>query len=161
MKVYSFPSISNREAKVLVLGTMPGIASLELNQYYGHSRNVFWKLMFILFEERFSTDYEVRKKLALANGIAIWDVLQTCERKGSLDNAIKQETPNDFELFFKEHPHIELIVFNGQKAAQFFKKYVKPANGYKQVTAPSTSPANASISWEQKLKEWKVVTGEL
>lgn len=157
MKIYSFPSISNKESKILVLGTMPGIVSLEVNQYYGHPRNAFWKLLFMLFEQPFSMDYEVRKKLALTNGIAIWDVLQACERKGSLDSAIKQEIPNDFELFFKEHPNIECIVFNGQKAAQFFKKYVKGADGYKQITVPSTSPANAGIAWEQKLKEWEVL----
>lgn len=157
MKVYSFPAISNKEAKVLILGTMPGTASLALNQYYGHARNAFWKLLFTLFNEPFSTDYEVRKKLALDNGIAIWDVLQACVRKGSLDRAIQQEIPNDFELFFKEHPNIELIVFNGQKAAQFFKKYVKGVEGYRQVTVPSTSPANAGIPWERKLKEWEVL----
>ena len=161
MKIYSFPSISNKEAKVLVLGTMPGTASLALNQYYGHPRNAFWKIVFTLFNEPFSTDYEVRKELAIRNHIAIWDVLQACERKGSLDSAIKHEIPNDFELFFKEHPHIEWIVFNGQKAAQFFKKYVKLDNEYKQVTLPSTSPANAGISWEVKLEEWRVISCKL
>lgn len=157
MKIYSFPSISNKEAKVLVLGTMPGNMSLTLNQYYGHPRNAFWKLMFTIFDTPFSTDYEERKKLAVTNHIAIWDVLQACERKGSLDSAIKEEIPNDFKEFLKDHPNIELIVFNGQKAAQFFKKYVKNVEGYKQITVPSTSPANAGISWERKLKEWEVL----
>lgn len=157
MKVYSFPSISNKEAKVLVLGTMPGIASLELNQYYGHSRNVFWKLLFTIFEQPFSNDYEVKKQLALDNQIAIWDVLQACVREGSLDSAIEQEVPNDFKAFLKAHPNLELIVFNGQKAAKFFKQYVRVSKNYKQVTVPSTSPANAGISWEQKLKEWQII----
>ena len=157
MKVYSFPSISNKEATVLVLGTMPGIASLELNQYYGHSRNVFWKLLFTILEEPFSSDYEVRKQVAIKNHIAIWDVLQACVREGSLDSAIEQEIPNNFVLFFKEHPNIEYIVFNGQKAAKFFKQYVRVSKNYKQVTVPSTSPANAGISWEQKLKEWGII----
>ncbi|MFC4739884.1 DNA-deoxyinosine glycosylase [Flavobacterium ponti] len=161
MKIYSFLPISNKNSKVLILGTMPGIASLELNQYYGHPRNAFWKLLFSILDEPFSLDYEVRKQIAIKNNIAIWDVLQACVREGSLDSNIKHEIPNDFELFFKEHPNIELIVFNGQKAAQFFKKYVNLADGYKQVTVPSTSPANAGISWEQKLKEWKVVSCKL
>ena len=136
---------------------MPSIASLELNQYYGHTRNVFWKLLFTIFEEPFSLDYEVRKKLVLNNNLAIWDVLQTCVREGSLDSAIEQEIPNNFDLFFKEHPNLEFIVFNGQKAAKFFNKYVENSNKYKQVTVPSTSPANAGISWEQKLKEWQII----
>jgi len=157
MKVYSFPSISNKDAKVLVLGTMPGIASLELNQYYGHPRNAFWKLLFTILEEPFSLDYEVRKQLALKNYIAIWDVLQACVREGSLDSAIEQEIPNNFDLFFKEHPNIEYIVFNGQKAAKFFKQYVRVSKNYKQVTVPSTSPANAGVSFEQKLKEWQSI----
>lgn len=157
MKVYSFPSVSNKEAKVLILGTMPGIASLKLNQYYGHPRNAFWKLLFTIFDEPFSADYEVRKKLALKNHIAIWDVLHACVREGSLDSAIEKEIPNNFDLFFKEHPNLEYIVFNGQKASKFFKQYVRVSKNYKQVTVPSTSPANAGISWEQKLKEWQII----
>ena len=157
MKVYSFPSISAKEAKVLILGTIPGIASLEIHQYYGHPRNAFWKLLFTILEEPFSLDYEVRKQVAIKNHIAIWDVLQASVREGSLDSAIEQEIPNNFDLFFKEHPNIEYIVFNGQKAAKFFKQYVRVSKNYKQVTVPSTSPANAGISWEQKLKEWQII----
>lgn len=154
MKIHSFPSISNQEAKVLILGTMPGIASLSLNQYYGHPRNVFWKLLFRIFEEPYSTDYEIRKKLVLNHNIALWDVLQNCVREGSLDSAIEQEIPNDFTDFLAAHPKIEKIFFNGQKAAQYFKKYVKVANHYQLMTLPSTSPANAGISFEEKLLVW-------
>ena len=157
MKIYSFPSISNKDAKLLILGTMPGIASLELNQYYGHPRNTFWKLLFTILEQPYSLDYEIRKKLVLDNQIAIWDVLQACVREGSLDNAIEQEIPNDFILFFKKHPKLEFIVFNGKLAAKYFKQYVSTTNKYKQITLPSTSPANAGVSWEQKLKEWQVI----
>ena len=154
MKVYSFPSISNKDAKVLILGTMPGIASLELNQYYGHPRNAFWKLLFTIFDEPFSTAYETRKNLVLKNKIAVWDVLQVCVREGSLDSAIEQEIPNDFKEFLETYPKIELIVFNGQKAAKFFKQYVSVTKDYTLVTLPSTSPANAGVSFERKLEEW-------
>lgn len=157
MKVYSFPSISNKEAKVLVLGTMPGIASLELNQYYGHPRNAFWKLLFTILEEPFSSDYEVRKHLALKNHIAIWDVLQACVREESLDSAIEQEVPNDFNSFLETHPNLELIAFNGQKAAKFFKQYVRLKKTIRQVVLPSTSPANAGVLFEGKLREWKII----
>lgn len=157
MKVYSFPYIANKESKVLILGTMPGVKSLELNQYYGHSRNAFWKLLFTILEEPFSTDYEIRKSIVLKHKIAIWDVLQACVREGSLDSAIEQEIPNDFKPFLELHPNIEFIVFNGQKAAKFFKQYVKVSDKYKLITLPSTSPANASFSFEHKLKEWEVV----
>jgi hypoxanthine-DNA glycosylase len=157
MKIYSFPPISNKNAKVLILGTMPGVASLAINQYYGHTRNAFWKLVFTILNEPFSSDYEVRKNLALKNHIAIWDVLQACVREGSLDNAIEQEVPNDFRNFLETHPNIKFIVFNGQKAAKYFNQYVIVSNQYKLVTLPSTSPANAGISFEQKLKEWQII----
>lgn len=154
MKIHSFPSISNQESKVLILGTMPGIASLTLNQYYGHPRNAFWKLLFTIFNEPYSTDYEIRKKLVLNHHIALWDVLQNCVREGSLDSAIKQEIPNNFTDFLTAHPKIEKIFFNGQKAAQYFKKYVQAGNHYQLMTLPSTSPANAGISFEEKLRFW-------
>lgn len=158
MKVYSFTPISDAHSKVLVLGTMPGVASLEMNQYYGHPRNAFWKLMFAVFEQPFSNDYEVRKQLALQNHIAIWDVLQACVREGSLDSAIEQEVPNDFKSFLGAHPNLELIAFNGQKAAKFFKQYVILNKPIRQVVLTSTSPANAGVSFEQKLREWQIIT---
>lgn len=158
MKIYSFPSISNQESKVLILGTMPGIASLKLNQYYGHPRNAFWKLLFTLFNEPYSTDYEIRKKLVLNHNIALWDVLQTCVREGSLDSAIEQEIPNDFTDFLDDHPKIEKIFFNGQKAAKYFKKYVRVPSKYQLITLPSTSPANAGILFEEKLELWKNIS---
>ncbi len=157
MQVYSFPSISNHEAKVLVLGTMPGIQSLTLNQYYGHNRNAFWKIIFTIFEEPFSIDYEARKNVILKNNIAVWDVLKACIRKGSLDSAIEQEVPNDFEAFLESHPNIEYIFFNGQQAAKYFKKYVTVSEKYKLFTLPSTSPANAEITFEQKLAAWEMI----
>jgi hypoxanthine-DNA glycosylase len=157
MKIHSFPSISNPDAKVLLLGTMPGVKSLALQQYYGHPQNSFWKLLFTIFEEPFSTDYRVKQALLLKHGIALWDVLQACEREGSLDSAIMKEVPNNFEAFLKQHPNITRIFFNGQKAAAFFKKHVTLNDNYSYVTLPSTSPANAGKSFEQKLAEWQAI----
>lgn len=154
---YSFEPISNNDATILILGTMPGEQSILLNQYYGHSRNNFWKLLFTIFETPFSDDYENRKSLILNNKIALWDVLQVCERKGSLDSAIKNEVANDFEDFLKNHPKINHIFFNGQKAASFFKKYVALEYKYQTSTLPSTSPANAEKTFEEKLLEWKKI----
>jgi len=136
---------------------MPGTKSLELNQYYGHSQNNFWKFLFTIFNEDFSTDYDIRKKLLLKNNVALWDVLQYCDRVGSLDSAIKNEIANDFETFLKNHPNIKTILFNGQKAAAFFKKYVHLQKEYNLITLPSTSPANASKTYQSKLEEWKII----
>jgi hypoxanthine-DNA glycosylase len=156
MKSFSFAPISSKKANVLILGTMPGTKSLELNQYYGHNQNNFWKFMFHILKEDFSNDYETRKALLQKNNIALWDVLQFCDRVGSLDSAIKNEIANDFETFLEQYPSIKTIVFNGQKAAAFFKKYVHLKKEYQLITLPSTSPANASKSFQSKLEEWKL-----
>lgn len=157
MKKYSFPPISNPDAQILILGTMPGEQSLAANQYYGHPRNTFWKILFNLLDNPFSNDYQLRKNILLENRIALWDVLEACVRPGSLDSAIEQEVANDFNSFLKTHPNITHIYFNGQKAAAFFKKYVKLESEYHLTTLPSTSPAHAGKSFEAKLKDWSVI----
>jgi len=157
MKSFSFPPIASDKARILILGTMPGTKSLELNQYYGHNQNNFWKFMFAILKEDFSSDYEARKALVLKNQIAIWDVLQFCERVGSLDSAIKNEIANDFEHFLDLHPNIETILFNGQKAAAFFNKYVHLKKEYQLITLPSTSPANAGTTYQSKLDQWSII----
>lgn len=154
MKSFSFAPITSQNANILILGTMPGTKSLELNQYYGHNQNNFWKFMFTILKEDFSNDYQTRRVLLQKNNIAVWDVLQFCDRIGSLDSAIKNEIANDFETFLTEHPNIKTILFNGQKAAAFFKKYVHLKKDYHLITLPSTSPANAGKSFNSKLEEW-------
>lgn len=161
MKIQSFPSLSNPDAEVLLLGTMPGAMSLTLNEYYGHPRNHFWKLLATVFGEAIPTEYHLKKEMLVRNNIAVWDVLQACERQGSLDSAIMKEVPNDFAEFLENHPNIKLIAFNGQKAASFFKKHVRTNKEYIFVILPSTSPANAGKSFEEKLKEWKVIRNYL
>lgn len=158
MKSFSFSPIAENDANILILGTMPGTKSLELNQYYGHNQNNFWKFMFTIFKEDFSNDYATKKALLQKNKIALWDVLQFCDRVGSLDSAIKNEIANDFETFLKEHSNIKTILFNGQKAAAFFKKYVQLKNSYQLITLPSTSPANASKTYQSKLEEWQIIS---
>ncbi|MEZ0128992.1 DNA-deoxyinosine glycosylase [Flavobacterium sp. LBUM151] len=157
MKSFSFAPITSQDANVLILGTMPGTKSLQLNQYYGHKQNNFWKFMFEILNEEFSNDYEKRKELLQKNKIALWDVLQFCDRVGSLDSAIKNEIANDFESFLETHPNIKTILFNGQKAAAFFKKYVHLKKEYQLITLPSSSPANASQSFQSKLEDWTVI----
>ncbi|MCD0467052.1 DNA-deoxyinosine glycosylase [Flavobacterium sp. ENC] len=161
MKSFSFSPVSAQDAKLLLLGTMPGTRSLELNQYYGHAQNNFWKFIFTVLKEDPTLEYEAKKAILIRHQIALWDVLQFCDRIGSLDSAIKNEIANDFELFLKDHPHIKTILFNGQKAAAFFKKYVRLEKTYQLITLPSSSPANASKSFESKLEEWKIISSLL
>ena len=157
MKICSFDFIADSNATILILGTMPGEASLRANEYYGNPRNHFWKLLFTIWQQPFSSDYKTKKKLLLNNHIALWDVLQACERQGSLDSAIVKEVPNDFQTFLSAHPNITHIYFNGQKAAQYFKRYIGTDNNYTLVTLPSTSPAHAGRSLVDKTRAWRDV----
>ena len=153
--IYSFPPIADFKSKILVLGTMPSKESLRMNGYYAHPQNAFWKIMFNLHNHPFSADYNDKKDLLLQNGIALWDVLRTCERKSSLDNDIKMEEPNDLRAFLSTHPGISKIFLNGKGAARYFNKYFADISLPFQVL-PSTSPAHA-VKWEQKLAIWQAI----
>lgn len=157
MKIFSFPPISDPKCKVLILGTMPGATSLKLNQYYGHGGNQFWKLVFYIFSQPFSINYEERKGVLIENNIALWDVLKACIREGSSDNAILEEESNDFETFFDNHPSLELIAFNGKNAEEYFNRFCRVKPAIKTIILPSTSPANTWKTFEEKLLEWKEI----
>jgi len=123
-----------------------------MNAYYAHPQNAFWKIIFNLYNLPFSTDIQIRKEVLLQNGIALWDVLRTCERISSLDTDIRMERPNDLHAFLSSHPGISKIYFNGKSAARYFNKYFSDITLPGQVM-PSTSPAHA-IKWERKLEAW-------
>lgn len=153
--IRSFAPIAGAQPKILILGSMPSVKSLEMGQYYAHQRNAFWRILFDLMGEELSGDYDKKQQLLKDHGIALWDVLKACERRGSLDSAIRNEEPNDFEAFLKEHPSIERIVFNGGKAFSSFRRHVGFAEGgMAYVQAPSTSPAHA-IPYGEKLEAWR------
>lgn len=153
----SFDYIANSDSQVLIIGTMPSVASLQAGEYYAHPRNAFWLIIAEIFNRgRPFSDFAAKKRCLLANGIALWDSLSFCERTGSLDSNIKNEYPNDFNRLLQDYPQIKLLLFNGQKAFAFFKKYHAPLLSkidYKIL--PSTSPANAQISYQQKSKIWQ------
>jgi TDG/mug DNA glycosylase family protein len=158
-----FAPVSTPDASILILGSMPGQKSLDENQYYAHPRNSFWPIMFHLLDANKGLSYVQRKKLLKQNKIALWDVLESCYREGSLDSDIDHSTikANDFESFFKNHHKIKTVFFNGSKAEQLFKKEVLkkavlPEN-LKYHKLPSTSPAHAAMSFDQKLNAWKVI----
>jgi TDG/mug DNA glycosylase family protein len=154
MNIYSFPPISNTSAKVLILGTMPGALSLKTWQYYAHGGNHFWPVLFELFNQPFTKDYEVRKQLALSNGIAIWDVLKVCQRESSADSDIMKEEPNNFESFFQSHPDLRCIFFNGKNAEAYFNKY-KIQTSLPTQSLPSTSSGNGWHTKANKLTEFE------
>lgn len=158
------PILSDRSQyppKVMILGSSPGKASLQQQQYYAHPRNSFWWIMSQVLSFESAVEYECRLELLRQSGILLWDVLRQCERKGSLDVNIKRqsEKANDIELVLKKHDTISVIFFNGKASYSIFKRHFL-ASSFKQVECivlPSTSPAHASMSWKEKLESWRVI----
>jgi hypoxanthine-DNA glycosylase len=156
---YSFPPLVGKASKILLLGSMPGLASLEAEQYYAHPRNAFWPIMAELFDVDKDAPYEQRCLQLTEAGIAVWDVLKACHRPGSLDQHIDPNTikANDFAGFLTKHSGIAAIFFNGGKAEQVFRSAVLTDLSYVPALEklPSTSPAHAAMSFQQKLAAWQ------
>ena len=154
-----FAAVSDSSARLLILGSLPGAMSLEHGQYYAKPQNVFWRIMGSLFGATPDLPYAQRMQALTQAGVALWDVCASAHRIGSLDSAIKHHTANDFEAFFAAHPNIELVCFNGQKAAALYRKsvYGKLPPAMQLLPArilPSTSPAHAGLCYEEKLRQW-------
>lgn len=161
--IQSFPPIATDLSHTLILGTMPGQASLQAGQYYAHPRNAFWKIMVEILGIQSGEPYETRTAAMAMAGIALWDVLQSCVRAGSLDSDIDNNTIvlNDFSWFFNCHPHIRRICFNGTRAEYLYRRHVQPllpaSPDREYIRLPSTSPANAAIRIEEKSRAWKII----
>ncbi len=142
--------------RVLVLGSFPGAASLAAGQYYAHPRNQFWRLVSATVgEDLAALPYAQRLPRLLAHGFGLWDVLGACEREGSLDSAIRKPAANDFDRLRHLCPKLETVGFNGQAAGKFAPQF--DAAGYRTLVLPSSSPANATCSFEQKLLVWSAL----
>ena len=163
-----FPPVEPRRARVLVLGTLPSAESIRQGQYYAHPRNAFWPIMGALFGAGRELPYDRRLRKLAARGVMLWDVLRAAHRPGSLDSAIhpRQLEPNDIPALLARHPELKKIIFNGAPAETLFRRHVaKPCGGLLEgvelVRLPSTSPAHAGRSFEQKLAAWRVVADAL
>jgi TDG/mug DNA glycosylase family protein len=162
VQVHSFAPVANASSRLLILGSMPGKASLRAGEYYAHPRNAFWRIIGELFRIDPSAPYHERIASMLAQGIALWDVLQSCTRESSLDSDIDESSivVNPFAEFLRRHAAIRTLCFNGARAELSFRRYVLPAlapEGLRITThrLPSTSPANASIAYPKKLEAWR------
>ena len=150
------PSIDDN-SKVLILGSMPGVKSLEEQQYYSHPQNRFWKVLGSICDEPklHEYNYDLKLKTLLINKIALWDTIKSCKREGSLDSDIQNERPNDIRKLLKKYPNVKTICLNGNKSYSAFKKYFSDLlEIYSCHKMPSTSPANARYSLEMLIKEW-------
>ncbi|MGD7036909.1 DNA-deoxyinosine glycosylase [Methylotuvimicrobium buryatense] len=164
--VDGFPPIAGKSAEVLILGSMPSVASLSKGEYYGHPRNGFWLIMRQLFGAGPELDYLKRSRILIEHHLAVWDVLQTCYRPGSADANIDVDSIkiNDFNRFFEHHRDIKRVLFNGGAAESLYRKRVLPIlnsrfNYLEYQRVPSTSPAYAAMSLERKTMAWKAALG--
>ncbi len=160
MKQTGFPPVADENAIILVLGSMPGAESLKQQQYYAHPRNSFWPMMGELFDFSPALPYSDRLAALRKNNIALWDVAHQCVRPGSLDSNIRDAEANDFEAFFRTHPEIKIVFFNGVTAEQLYRKLVLPKlpvalQQLPMLRLPSSSPAHAGMTVVQKLEQWR------
>lgn len=158
--IEGFAPVVDENARLLILGSMPSEESLRKGQYYGHPRNHLWPLLFRLFERELPNDYGQRLQLLSEQGIALWDVLARCQRRGSLDANIREEEANDFAAFYEQYPAIRTVLFNGAKAEAMYRKLVGLDEGKSYVRLPSSSPVPTAIfrKMEDKLAAWRIVT---
>ncbi|QBZ83342.1 DNA-deoxyinosine glycosylase [Hydrogenovibrio crunogenus] len=156
-KCQGFSPIVPAQPKLLILGTAPSVVSLEKSFYYAHPRNAFWPILADYFNQPVDS-VEAKKALCLENDILLWDVLSACERQGSLDSAIKQPEPNDFETLFQTYSDLKVVLFNGKAAQNLFEKQVVKKQSLPDdlmfYSLPSTSPANARLTFENKRVFW-------
>ena len=155
-RISSFPPIVSEDSKILILGSVPGIRSLEMQEYYAHPQNKFWRILFELFQEDFTADYAEKIELLKKNKIAVWDVIDSCERKGSLDTEIKNEAHHDILQLLGDFPSIKVIFCNGQKSFKSLGKILPIDSKIPIFILPSTSPAY-TIPYQQKLKDWSIL----
>jgi double-stranded uracil-DNA glycosylase len=163
--VHGFPPLCGPDVSSLILGPMPGAASLQAGEYYAHPRNAFWSITESLFGIARVTAYPARVLALTSAGIAVWDVLRVCSRSGSLDSAIARDSivTNDFSMLLRRYPGIRRMFFNGGTARQLYERHVltelaKDQRMIPRFTLPSTSPANARLSLQQKTQAWRVIS---
>lgn len=154
--VHSFEPVYDKDSEILILGTLPSAKSRENNFYYGHKQNRFWKVLATLLKEPVPDTIEEKKAMLLAHRIALWDVIQSCDIKGSSDSSIKNVQPTDIGMIL-EKTNITRIYANGNKAGQLYKRYQFPVTGIEAMVLPSTSPANAAWSLERLCEVWYVI----
>jgi hypoxanthine-DNA glycosylase len=150
----SFPPVVDAQARVLVLGTLPGEESLRRGEYYAHPRNLFWPIIFALFGEPPAMNYPERLAFLTTHRIAVWDVCEIGERERSADTTIRRERPNAIDRLLDQHPLIRAVAFNGTTARRLYDRHFPRRRALTYLALPSTSPAHATIDFPAKLARW-------
>lgn len=150
----SFAPISDKSTEILILGSLPGEKSLSTHEYYAHPQNKFWRIIAAITKNQIPVTYSDKKSLLAANKIGVWDVVKQARRSGSLDTNIIDEIPNKIDKFILKQTNLKTIGFNGTKAAKLFDKYFLRQKFIKYINLPSSSPANARISFDEICEKW-------
>ncbi len=153
----SFPPIVDAQAQVLLLGTLPGEESLRRQQYYAHPRNLFWPILFALFDAAPAADYAAKLAFAAARRVALWDVCAVGEREASADASIRREEPNAIDRLLDMHPLIRAVAFNGTGARRLYDRHFARRPSLAYLALPSTSPAHARLGFAEKLGQWSAL----
>ena len=153
MILHPIPPIYRYDSKILILGSFPSVKSREVGFFYGHPRNRFWKILSAVLDAPCPISVEEKKAMLINNCIALWDVIASCKITGSSDSAIKNVLPNDIPKILRVSD-IGLIITNGKKASELYRKHLMPLTAITDVCLPSTSPANASFTLERLIYEW-------
>ena len=153
---HTFEPVYDENSKILILGSLPSVKSREQGFYYGHPQNRFWKVTSNVFCAPEPNTVEEKRAFLLSHGIAVWDVIASCDIEGSSDSSIKNVVPNDLSKIL-DAADIRTIFVNGKTAEKFYNKYIKVSIGREAVCLPSTSPANAAWSLERLTEAWQVI----
>ena len=154
---HEFPPVYDENSEILILGSFPSVKSREMQFFYGHPQNRFWKVLAQVLNETVPQTIPEKKEMLLRHHIALWDVIASCDIAGSSDSSIKNAVPNDFSFILKTAP-IRQIYTNGGTAYKLYHKYCEKVTGFEAVKLPSTSPANASYSLERLISQWNQIS---
>ncbi len=157
--VHPIPPLYNKNSKILILGSLPSIKSREGMFFYHHPQNRFWKMIAAVTNSDVPQTIEEKRELILTHGFAVWDAIHECDIIGSSDASIRNAVPNDISRILKEAP-ITRIIANGEKSYRMYEKYCYPQTGIHAVRCPSTSPANAAVTFERLVEAWRAAIKE-
>ena len=153
---HPFPPVVDAHCTTLILGSFPSIKSREQDFFYGHPQNRFWKVLSAVYGEAVPADIAAKKAMLLRHGIALWDVIASCEIVGSSDASVRNAVPVDIARVMGVAP-IRQVICNGALAAKLYRRYLQPVTGIEAAAAPSTSPANAAWTLERLTEAWRVL----
>lgn len=159
MIIHPIAPVFDENSKILILGSFPSVKSREQMFFYGHPQNRFWRVVSAVFGCDLPVTVEQKRKMLLENGIAVWDVIASCEITGSSDSSIRNVTANDLSIIL-EASDIRRIFVNGKTAEKYYNKYLRESVGRDAVCLPSTSPANAAWSVEKLIEAWRIIKGD-